>query len=261
MVQGFHKGDGGPASPPYSQGPYQTEETMIFNKPAVDSFMRYTLNENFMRLPQANGSIDAAYTGEAVRICNRDFETAGTGVSDDDVTFGAEIAGILLTTDSSGSQQVIIVPHQDTGYSAWLTILWGTENQVIWEAVIRTGASVASIVLCAGLRESSVVDISGDDDAAFFRFDAGVANWEATTSIDGTDVEFDTDVVVAANTNYYFRIEIDADRKPHFFINNAEVYTGGAMTNDIDLYPVIGVEGNAKTMYIVKQKISRIIYE
>ncbi len=261
MTQGIHKGDGGPASPPFSNGPYQTEEMMIFNKPAVDSFLRYTLEENFMRLPQANGTIDGTYDTETVRVANRDFETAGTGVSDDDVTFGAAIAGILLTTDSAGSQQVIIWPHQDTGYTAWTDILWGTENQVIWEAVIRTGASVASIVLMAGLRQTAVVDISGDDDAAFFRFDANVANWEATTSIAGTDVEFDTGVVVAINTNYYFRIEIDSDRRPHFFINNAEVYTGGALTNDEDFEPVIGVEGDAKTLYIVKEKISRIISE
>lgn len=214
---------------------------------------RYELIEYFNQLPQVNG--DIAVT------TNLDFEVLGTGGSSDDVTFGTTVGGILLTTDSSASQEVIILPHLDSNQTAWTGIPWGTENQVIWEAVIRTGASVAAIVIWAGLKLTNTATVATDDDQAFFRFDAAVANWEATYSIGGTDTEVDTGVVVAANTNYYFRIEIDSSRVAHFFINDKEVAQSTALTNDVDLIPYVGVQGNAKTLYLVKEKISRIIFE
>lgn len=243
----------GPASPPYAHGPYEMDQVLVMNKPSVDSYKRYTLEENFNRLPGTNGDIAVAY--------NLDFEVVGTGASQDDVTYGAEVGGILLTSDSTAAQQVIIAPHLDAEQTAWAGVLWGTENQVIWEAVVRTGASVASIILWAGLKLTNDQDIATDDDSCFFRFDAGVANWEAVYAIADTDTEVDTGITVAVNTNYYFRIEIDKDRKAHFFINNKEVARSTAMTDDIDLIPYVGVEGNAKTFYLVKEKISRIIFE
>jgi len=228
---------------------------------------RYELEECFKQKPGVNADIiidlnaDDAAALVAFVIANRDFEVLGTGSSTDDVTFGTTVAGILLTTDSLAAQEVIIAPHLDTNQTAWSTIKWGTENQVVWEAVIRTGASVASIVIWAGLKLTNTAVVATDADQAFFRFDANVANWEATYSIGGTDTEVDTGIAVAADTNYYFRIEIDSDRKAHFFINDKKVASSTAMTNDVDLIPYIGVQGNAKTLYIVKEKISRIIYE
>ena len=173
---------------------------------------RYELVEYFRKKPGINADLtidpdaDSATALAAYVIANTDFETAGTGATTALVTFSTITSGVLLTTASVASQQIIIRPHQDTNQTAWQVTTWGTENQVIWEAVIRTGASVAAIVLMAGLRQSAVVDSGGDDDAVFFRFDTNVANWEATTSIAGTDVEFDTGIAVAASTTYYFRI-------------------------------------------------------
>ncbi len=257
----------GPASPPYSQGPYEMKQVLIKNKPAVDSFLRYVLKENFHRLPKENATISAAgWDTEASRNSNVDFEVVGTGATEDDITFGTTVGGILLTTDSSPAQEVIVAPHlglsaAGTAQSAWTKTPWGTENQVIYEAVIRTGASIADTVIWAGLKLTNTATVATDDDAIYFRYDGNVDYWEATSSIDDTDAEVATGVAVAANTNYYFRIEIDKDRKGHFFIDSKEVAISGALTNDIDLIPYIGIQGNAKTMYIVKEKISRIIYE
>ena len=157
-------------------------------------------------------------------IANPDCMIVGSGGTTDDVTFDTTIGGLLMTKDSSADQQVIIAPHTDTDQSGWTKYVWGTENQVIWEAVVRTGSSVASITLWAGLKLTNDQDITADADQAYFRFDAGVANWETVTTVNnGTDVQFDTGVVVAVDTNYYFRIEIDSDRKPHYYINNIEV--------------------------------------
>jgi len=228
---------------------------------------RYELVEYFKKKPGINADMiidpdaDSASALVAYVIANKDFETAGTGGLTSLVTFSTTTSGILLTTASLASQQIIIRPHQDTNQTAWQVVPWGTENQIIWEAVIRTGTSVAAVVLMAGLRQSAAVDSGGDDDAAFFRFDTNVANWEATTSIAGTDVEFDTDIVVKINTTYYLRIEIDANRIPHFYIDDKEVYVGTALTDNEDLIPTVGIEGNAKTMYLMKEKISRIVYE
>lgn len=265
MGRGLYS-ESGASAPPYSSGPYGMSEGICFLKPFV-GFERYCLVENFAQKPGINADIiidpdaDDSAALVAFVIANKHFEVLGTGATTDDVTFGGTVGGILLTTDSSASQQVIIAPHLDTDQTAWSGCLWGTENQVIWEAVVRTGASVASVVIWAGLKLTNTSAVATDDDQAFFRFDGNVANWEATYSIAGTDSEVDTGVAVAVNTNYYFRIEIDSDRKAHFFINNKEVAVSTALTNDVDLIPYVGVEGNAKTLYLVKEAISRIIYE
>ena len=229
---------------------------------------RYELEEYFKQKPGINGDMvidpnaDDAAVLAAYVIANKDFEVVGTGATTDDVTFSTTTAGLLLTTDSSGSQQVIIAPHLDTNQSAWQVTKWGTENEVIWEAVVRTGASIESVMFWAGLKLTNDQAIATDDDQVFFRFDTGVANWEAVYSVGGVaDNEVNTGIVVAINTNYYFRIEIDSDRKPHFFIDDDEVAVGTALTNDVDLIPYVGVEGNAKTLYLIKEKISRIIFE
>ncbi len=215
---------------------------------------RFELVENFNRLPGANGDITVAF--------NLDFEVLGTSSDQADITFAAEVGGIQMQTDASGAAQEIIAPHLNSEQSAWTGIKWGTENQVIWEAVIRTGASVADVIIWAGLKLTNDQDITADNDQAFFRFDGVTANWETVTTVgDVADTEVDTGLVVAASTNYYLRIEIDSDRKPHYFINDKEVNVGAALTNDVNLIPYVGVEGNAKTINLVKEKISRIIFE
>jgi len=254
----------GPASPPYAHGPYEWNQICVMQKPSVDSYKRYTLEENFHRVPAASATIDQVWTTEAARNANIDFETLGTDFASGTIAFATNEGGVALTTHSTSADQMIVLPHLDSGQSAWTGVLWGTENQVIWESIIRTGSSVADVTIWAGLKLTNASIVATDDDAAYFRFDGAVANWEATTSIAGTDVEQDTGIVVAADTNYYFRIEIDGDRKAHFFINNKEVYSSTALTNDIDLIPYVGVQTTttgAKHIYLVKEKISRIIFE
>ncbi len=215
---------------------------------------RFELVENFNQLPGGNGDVGIAY--------NVDFEVLGTSSDQGDITFAAEVGGVQMQTDASGTAQEIIAPHLNSEQSAWTGVKWGNENQVIWEAVIRTGADITSIIIWAGLKLTNDQDITTDNDQAFFRFDAGVANWETVTSVGGTaDVEVNTGVVVAANTNVSFRIEIDSDRRPHYFINDKEVNVGLALTNDVNLIPYVGVEGNARTINLIKTRISRIIFE
>jgi hypothetical protein len=231
---------------------------------------RYELVENYAKKPGINADLvfddaaDSSTALEAYTIANRDFEVLGTNAVTASVTVSSTDGALLMTTVGAAADQVIIGPHLDTGQTAWTNILWGTENQVIWEAVVRTGASVAGIILWAGLKLTDDQDIATDNDQAYFRFDVGETVWECVQSVGGVaDVETSTAVTVVADTNYSFRIEIDSARRPHFFINDNEVHIGTALTNDVNLIPYVGVEGvaAAKTFNLIKQKISRIIFE
>lgn len=235
---------------------------------------RYELVENWNKKPGINADIvfppnaDAAAEAALVAyvIANRNFEiAAGTSSTTACVTFAGTVGGLALTTAGASADQVVIVPHLDTAQSAWSNVKWGTENRVIWETVIRTGSSVADIIIWAGLKLTFDQAIAADNDQVYFRFDAGESTWECVDTIGGGgDTETVTDVTVAADTNYYFRIEIDKDRKAHFFIDGTEVHVTEALTDNVNLIPCVGVEastGSAKHIYSVKQKISREIFE
>jgi hypothetical protein len=258
------KGKEGVGSPPYSNGPYNWNQDLTLEGRFTRNPYRYYLEEHFSRLPQLNATIDQVYTTEAARAANQHFEILGTNASDDDVTFASTIGGIQLQTDGADNDQVIVLPHLDTNGTAWTGILWGTENQVIWEATIRTDA-ITAVTIWAGLKLTNTSVIATDDDQVFFRYAAATdTNWKAIYSIGDTDTNVDTGIAVAANTNYYFRIEIDSERKAHFFINDTEVVKSTALTNDVDFIPYVGVHANtnaAKTLILVSEKISRIIFE
>jgi len=246
----------GISSPPYTQGSYKWDQGLSMENRLTNGTKRYVLTERFNHLPSTNANIGVA--------TNLDFEVLGTNASADDVTFAATIGGLQLQTDGGENDSIIILPHLDSGQTAWTGVKWGTENQTIWEAIIRTDA----ITLCtiwAGLKLTNTATVATDDDQAFFRYAAASdTNWQAEYSIGGSDTEVDTGVVVEANTNYYFRIEIDADRKAHFYINEVQVASSTALTNDVDLIPYVGILANTnapKTLNLSMEQISRIIYE
>jgi len=246
----------GVSSPSYSSGPYYWDQDLTHYGRYSENPNRKTLVERFNRLPQLNASVAVS--------TNLDFEILGTNASNDDVTFAATVGGIQLQTDGADNDQVIVLPHLDTSQSAWTGIKWGTENQTVWEAVIRTDA-ITACTIWAGLKLTNTSVVATDDDQAFFRYAAASdTNWQCVYSIGGTDVSADSGVAVAANTNVYFRIEIDSDRKANFYINDVKVAQSTALTNDVDLIPYVGIHANAaaaKTLNLVSEKISRIIFE
>jgi len=245
------------ASPPYSSGPYEWSEGINLNKPFVEGADRYVLEENFEQRPGLNASVGITF--------NPNFEILGTNVAEANVTWGALVGGIEMETAGADNDQVIILPHLDTLQTAWTSVPWGTENQVIWECVIKTSA-ITAVLIWAGLKLTNTPTVATDDDQVYFRFstDDSDTNWEIVSSIGGVDTTADSGVAVAASTIYYFRIEIDAERKAHFYINNKNVYNTTALTNDVDLIPYVGVQAlaaAAKFLYLSKQKISRYVYE
>jgi len=256
----------GPASPPYTNGPYEMSEAIIHNKPVIEGSDRYVLNANFEQLPQLSATCDAAYTTEATRNTLLDFEILGTNAADAGCTHGTTVAGLEMTTAGADNDQLIVLPHLDTAQSAWASTLWGTENVVTWEAVIKTDSAILTTLIWAGLKKTMTEVIATDSEQAFFRFstDDSDTTWRCIASIGGVDVNQDSGVTVEASKIYYFRIEIDASRQAHFFINNKEVYRSEAITNDVDFIPYVGImalAGAARSMWLAKEKISRYIYE
>lgn len=227
---------------------------------------RYYLEEYFSQTPGLNA--DLANATEATRVPrNKHFEVLGTNATSALATFSATRAGLVITTAGADNDQMIILPHLDTAQTAWSNIKWGTENQVIWDAVITTGDDVATGVLYwAGLKLTNVPVIATDADQVFFRFstDDGNTTWRCISSNNGTDTNTATTVAVTANTSYRLKIVIDEDRKAHFFINGVQVHQTAALKNDVDLIPYIGIQalsGTAEFMLIHYEKISRLLFE
>ena len=219
---------------------------------------RYVLDEYFAQKPALNTDVGVAY--------NLDFETLGTSMTTADVTFPGTIAGIQLDTHGADNDQAYICPHLNTDQTAWASVLWGTENQVVWETAIKTNSAIATTLIWAGLKLTADPTVATDNDQVFFRYstDDSDTNWEIVSSIGGTDTTTDSGIAVAASTTYQLRIEIDSDRKAHFYIDNVLLYSTAALTNDIDFIPYIGIQAldtGKFSLFVAYEKISRFIYE
>jgi hypothetical protein len=261
---------------------------------------RYYLEEYFAQLPGVNA--DLASSTEATNTpVSRNFEVIGTNKTSALATFNATSAGMTITTAGADQDQMIVAPHLDTKQSAWTQTGWGTENQVHWEASVRTASSIADVKLWAGLKLTNDQLPETDANQAYFYFATDATNGQALSSytplyfiysIAGADYLTNTGITVAADTNYHFKISIDSDRKASIFVNGVQYglattatttfdgttsVTGTtqatidditqkstALTNDINLIPYVGVEtgtGSAKAFNLHYEAISRLIYE
>ena len=262
----------------------------------VKDTRRYYLEEYFVQLPKLNAvniidpDADDASALALHVLANKNFEVLGTNMTSALSTRNATAAGITLTTAGADQDQAIVLPHLDSNQTAWTGTKWGTENQTIWECSINTNA-IDNQKLWAGLKLTNDQLVATDANQAFFKFQTDATNSEAFTdftkwhfihSIGGTDYISQLPITVAANTIYHFKIEIDADRKLSIFVDGIQynitstagstggtaVTSGttksGAMTDDIDLIPYIGIEAGAAAAEAVDvhyQCISRTIFE
>jgi hypothetical protein len=212
---------------------------------------RFELFEDFRRLPALNAAI--AITN------NNDWELNGSGtIATADQEYAAT-GGLLLSTDTAtpaANENAYITPHLDANQSLWAKAgLWGTEDEVHFETVVRTD-SIATTHIRAGLFEDAaqpadLATTGTDDNAAFFLFDedstTSATKWVCVINVGGTDTVASSGVTVAINTDYKLAIKIDSNRCPHFFINDVEVYMGPAMTDAVDLVPQIAVGTDTTT--------------
>ena len=251
---------------------------------------RAYLEEYFLQRPGLNANIDQASTVEVQRALNRNWEALGTNMTTALCTFATTGAGVLVTTATADQDQGILTPHLDTAATAWAGTLWGTENSVHFETSIQLPA-LDNQKVWAGLKLTNDQLVATDDDQMFFKFQSDATNSEAFTdftkwhfvhSIGGTDYISVLPITVATNTPYHFKIEVDSDRKAAIFVNGIQynvtgtsgstggtaVTTGttktGALTNDVDLIPYIGIENGAAAAEVLNvhyQSISRNVFE
>ena len=263
---------------------------------AAKDTRRYYLEEWFTQLPKLNAvniidpdADDAAALALHV-LANKNFEVLGTNMTSALSTRNATAAGITLTTATADQDQAILLPHLDANQTGWSGTKWGTENQTVWECSINTNA-IDNQKLWAGLKLTNDQLVATDDDQAFFKFQTDATNSEAFTdftkwhfvhSIGGTDFISVLPITVVANTIYHFKIEIDSARKLSIFVDGIQynitstsgstggtaVTSGttksGAMTDDVDLIPYIGIEAGAAAAEAVDvhyECISRTLFE
>ena len=232
---------------------------------------RYYLDEWFLQRPGINANIDQVSTVEVQRALNRNWEALGTNMTTALCTFASTSAGVLATTAGSDQDQAILTPHLDTAATAWAGTKWGTENEVHFETSIMLPA-LDNQKVWAGLKLTNDQLVATDDDQVYFKFQTDATNSEAFTdfttwhfvhSIGGTDFISQIPVTVETNTPYHLRFEIDSDRKAAIFVNGIQynvtstsgstggtaVTTGttksGALTNDVNLIPYVGIEAGA----------------
>ena len=162
---------------------------------------------------------------------NVNFEVLGTNMTTALATRSATIASINLATAGADQDQAILAPHLDSGQTAWTGVKWGTENQVEWEALVRTSSAIDNQKIWAGLKLTNDQLPQTDADQAYFYFATDGTNgqaisdftpWYFINTVNGTDYLTNTGVTVAASTNYHFRIAMDSDRKISIFINGVQ---------------------------------------
>ena len=252
---------------------------------------RYYLEEYFDLLPGVNG--DLASTTESTNTpVSRQFEILGTNHTSALATYSTTVAGMAMTTATADQDRMIVAPHLDTKQGAWSGVLWGSENQVHWECGIRTSAAIDNQWIWAGLKLTNVVECATDANSAFFAFgtdadNAGQAFTDFTKlhfchSVADTDYISVLPITVAASTNYHLKIKFDSDRKMEIFVDGEQYNitstsgsTGGtavtkgtgksgAMTDNIDFIPYIGIENcdaAAAVLNVQYEAISRLIFE
>lgn len=226
---------------------------------ALDRPERLTFKDNFVQKP--------AITADKGYPYNPNFELLGTNAVTASAGTSATRGGMTLTTAGADNDQVILLPHLTAGYSAWTSVKWGTENQVVWEANMTVGDDITNgVLLWAGLKLTNTPVIATDANQVYFRFSTDDSNttWRCISSIANVDTNADSGVTVAINTNYRLKIVIDSARKAYFYINDNLVETTEALTNDVDFIPYFGIQalnGAAEFVLLHDLKISRILFE
>jgi hypothetical protein len=251
---------------------------------------RVYLDEWFLQRPGLNANIDQVSTVEVQRALNRNWEALGTNMTTALCTFATTGAGVLVTTATADQDQGLLLPHLDTAATAWAGTLWGTENSVHFETSIQIPA-LDNQKVWTGLKLTNDQLVATDDNQMFFKYQSDAtnseafttfANWHFVHSIGGTDFISRLPIAVEADTQYHFKIEVDSDRKAAIFVNGIQynvtttsgstggtaVTTGttktGALTNDVDLIPYIGIENGAAAAEVLNvhyQSISRNVFE
>ena len=205
-------------------------------------------------------------------------------------------AGIKILTGTTDEDKTILAVRdghteirEGVDSSGWASVPFGTENKIEFSLAISTSGNIADSCIWAGLKLTSDNRYAIDANQAYFLYSTDDDQGALTTngnlhfvySVANTDYITDLGIVVAANTVYRLRISFDENRQISVYVNNVRyglvttATAGGAtqsvsttkslaMTDDIDLFPFIGVETkttSSKGMQVGYVKLSRDLYE
>jgi hypothetical protein len=210
----------------------------------------WTYYENtWLQRPGLNADLAAA-TPNAAEIAtsfskHKDLEILGTNMTSALCT-SAEGGGITLTTAGADGDSGILLAHLDTAQTALATCNWDSANRPLFMANIVTGANITNAIIWAGFKLTNTPVTATDADQAFFRYEDDVVSgdWQAVTSVGGTDDAHDTNIPGRVSSLVRLVIDVDINRQPRFYINDKLVETGAALTalNTFEFY--IGVEAD-----------------
>lgn len=274
---------------------YKTENLAIGDVYGGHDPNRYYLNEYFEKVPSTNSAIeqktlesDGVTTKFAdLNVANKSFEFKAVGTSSA-CSFNQDGTGINLVTDVTSGDNVIVLPHEDSNLSAWNNIYWKTSSQTHWACALKIN-NISDVFFWAGLKidEDSTIDTNANQ--AYFLFDpntssssfTNVGNLHFVYTISNTHYVTDLGIVVAADTIYKLRIEIDSNRQVQVYVNDTlyglsttEGTSGNTAVNalvkslplvdddTVYLKPIVGVQTNttaAKTLNLCYEHISKVI--
>ncbi len=212
--------------------------------------------------PGINADIDSAT--EAVReIADEDFEVQGTNGVSSSTSIVAE-GGVLLTTAGADNDQIIIVPHQDSNQTAWKEVTWGSDREVSYQCLVKTGTNIGNVAYVLGLKSDLDMGIDDADLGVFnFNTDDSDVNWGFVgNEAAGTVVDTDTGITVTINTLYKMRLTCGPDSIMKAFINDEYVGEQSFEAGAEDFTPLVGVQalsGAADVLTVYGQKIGRTL--
>lgn len=239
----------------------------------VDRSKRVSFRHEFNTLPGLSTQHRAYSPKSSGRLVNYDWMVSGKNIAGHNSSRGAyfDTSGdglIWLAASSKSSNRLTLRPRPNgvvnKAYSKWASMLWGTDEEVVFDTTIKTSAvageatTTSGELLQAGLVLTHVFNdhsgttptITDADQVQFVRDNLKDATrLYFLTSIAGTDTLIDTKVDLASSTRYRLQIKLDVDRLPHWF-----VYTAGemtqfgvgttALTTAINLIPHVSMRAN-----------------
>lgn len=247
---------------------YPGRTQAILNDRGLLTFPRHIiLEETFKKRPALNAVKDLGTPTNAqviaADIANDDFEVLGTNMTTALATYATH-GGVTLTTAGASADQAILLPHLNTNQTAWSAIQWNTGKMVRWEGFIMTDASIAAMILWAGLKLTNTPVVATDDNQVFFRYEAGVndGQWQVISSRAGVDTttNLGKGFAVAANTLYRLVIAVNENRYVECWINGVRCFTAPlpALTDNINLIPYMGIQASAVAAKAFTAKFLRL---
>lgn len=182
---------------------------------------------------------------------NLDWELAGTSAA---AAFNA-LGTQRLTTNAAGGAEASIFPHQDSGQTLLNVIDFDLSDGAVFDFLIAKPTSLAAVAIFAGFKLSTTLDLTTDANQVVFYSNNG-GNWQAATSIGGTDAQTNLGVAPTVDSPIRLSLLTKADNTGDFYVNGTKVGSNIALPSTGALKPIVGIVGNAQTLDIYGGRVA-----